>query len=209
MKSAHARMIAAVSTIVLVAIGLLWLRSSGDRARSQSSDDAIGGHQPAAANASTVGGPSNASSALSQAPIAAPDDKRDLLEQARGAHDQAMTAKRDRIDFDQPRPDTGAPFDAVQSREERAMSPAQKAHQTQRMVAALSDRAARVQQRIERARERGDQDEIARQERILERLQSRVTTLDARAEALASQAQAETAADAPGDAPGEPDEPGE
>lgn len=122
-------------------------------------------------------------------------DKDRLMEEALADQRAASTDELAGIDLDEPRPAPAPGERVAESRVERTLSASEKAHQTQRVVHALADRARRVRQRLEAARRSGDQDEVRRQEVIHQRLTRRVATLTERAESLSQQADQESALD--------------
>lgn len=134
---------------------------------------------PVAAKPSTAG-----PLALSSTPL--PESRKDQLasNNAREEHSATMAAKHDHIDFDEPRRGPAEALQVAESRTEREMSATEKAHQTQRIVDALEDRAGRVKRRLDDARSRGDEHEARRQALIHRRLSARVDTLAERVELL-------------------------
>ncbi len=112
-------------------------------------------------------------------------EKTRLLEEHRA--DQVAQVRE--LGLDGPRPDPTIELQDVQSNTELELGAQLKAEQARRLSDALSDRAATVQERIETARADGDEDEAARQSRILARLQARTGTLSEHAVAFADEAQ--------------------
>lgn len=99
------------------------------------------------------------------------------IEAQRIADEEARLSK---IDFDMPRPD-GPGTLIVESKAERAMTGEEKAEQSERVMLLLNRRISRVSQRIEEAERAGDTTKAERAKMLVQRLQLRVTELEATA----------------------------
>jgi hypothetical protein len=97
------------------------------------------------------------------------------VEAQRIADEEARLSK---IDFDMPRPD-GPGALIVEGKAERAMSGEEKAAQSERVMLLLNRRITRVTQRAEEAERAGDTTKAERAKMLAQRLQARVTELDA------------------------------